>query len=145
MKKYWIISLSLLFLSVITGNLDRFTRLNDGGYIKPFPLMQDEQIHLWWYSKHIAELASFSLLMLMVCYIMKGIEQYFMEKPGESYTGIFIFVKTWHRLFWVIAITSLLDLIHYLLAFKRLEEFFLIQNGLYLMITAFFIYKAFRK
>lgn len=112
--------------------------------VNPFPLRPDISISTDWMFKYYGELISYSFMMLAICYVLNPIEQHLKEKMN-SYYGLYIFVRMWHRVFWVIFFTSILDIINYALSFKRNEYFFLIQNGLFLILTCYFIYKTYKK
>lgn len=140
MKKYAISSVVLLFLSVLAGQFDRAFNSTDA--VRPFMLI-DAETSLGWYTDYLCDLISFSLLMYAVIVILKPIKLHFLE--DEKRNWLYGFVKMWHRVFWVIFITSLLDIVHFVIAARQFDKFFLIQNGLFLIMTGYFIYKLYRK
>jgi hypothetical protein len=143
MKKNVYTTLLLLFFSIFVNSLNR--AFNSGEIIYPYSLEPTIPISIAWYAKHVCELISFSLLMLCVCFILRPVEKHLSEVKWVGHNAIFVFVKVWHRIFWVIFFTSILDTINYLISFKQAEWFFLIQNGLFLIMTSYYLYKAFRK
>jgi hypothetical protein len=149
-KKYVISSISLLMLSVFTNNVDRVFRSNEA--VAPFPLYQPTVLDkvrgitsVGWYWDYLGDLFSFAFLMLAIVLILQPIYYHFKLLSGNTYSHLYVFTKMWHRVFWVIFVTSVLDIIHYVLAARQFEKFFLIQNGIFLIMTAYFIYKAYRK
>jgi hypothetical protein len=143
MKKNVRTTLVLFFLSVFVNNFNRV--FSSPEIITPFPFDKDVSISVAWYAKHICELLSFSLLMLCVCFILKPVEEHLKTVQWVGHNSLHTFVKVWHRIFWVVFLVSGLDLVHYILAFRHIEWFFLIQNGLFFLLTIFYLFKAYRK
>lgn len=98
-----------------------------------------------WYADMLGDLVSFTLIMWCVVIILAAVCDHFDDFTKPGYYGLYMFSWMWHRVFWVIAITSMLDIVHYLLAARQWHLFFVLQNGLFLLITAVFIIKALRK
>jgi len=142
MRKATIRSLTLFFLSVIVNNLHRGWQSNTP--IHPF-FIGDTAISIGWYTKMLCEMLSFSLLMLCVCAILKPVEKHFETVQWVGHNALFIFVKVWHRIFWVVVVISGLDIFHFLLSFRQTEWFFLIQNGVFFLMTSYYLYKAYRR
>lgn len=143
MKKDVKITLILFALSVFMNNLNR--AFTSSEIINPYPLMPDIKISVAWYAKHISELISFSLLMLCVCCILKPVKQHLKSVIWLGHNTLLTFVSVWHRIFMIVFLVSILDLIHYFIAFRRIEWFFLVQNGLFFLLTIFYLFKAFKK
>ena len=102
-------------------------------------------ISVAWYAKHLSELFSYSVLMFCFCFILQAVE-YQLEKIGGIWlAALYVFVKMWHRLLWVVAVTSVLDIVHYVISFRQFQLFFLIQSFLFLIATIYFIFKAYYK
>lgn len=102
-------------------------------------------IFLQWYVKDIGEALSFTAMMMTICFILKPIEKHLKEAKWVGHNSMMIFVKMWYRVFTVVIVISILDLIHYLLSYRHSEWFFLISNGIFLFFTVYYIYKAYRK
>ena len=142
MKKYVIKSLVFFGVSYFIQYAYKF--VEHPVKVNPFPLKPDIAISTDWLAKHYGELVSYSFMMLAICYVLNPIERHFREKR-TSFFALYIFTRMWHRVFWVIFFTSLLDIVNYALSFKRNEYFFLIQNGLFLILTCYFIYKTYKR
>lgn len=140
MKRYALTSIILLFISVLVGQVDR--AYNSVSAIKPF-LISDYETTIGWYTDYLCDLCSFSFLMAAVIVILKPISVHFFTE--EIHSWLYGFVKMWHRVFWVIFVTSLLDIVHFIIAARQIEWFFLAQNGIFLLMTGFFIYKLYRR
>ena len=143
MKKQVTRTLLLFFISVLVGNLNR--AFNSSEMIAPFTVKPDIQISIAWYAKHVCDLLSFSLLMLCVCSILKPVENHLKEASWVGHNAMYVFVRVWHRIFLIVFIVSCLDLVHYIISFRQMEWFFLIQNGLFFIMTSFYLYKAYKK
>lgn len=143
MKKSVKTTLILFFLSVFVNTIHR--AFNSQELIYPFIYEKEIPISIAWYTKHICELVSFTLIMLCVCYILKPVEKHLMEVKWVGHNALLVFVKVWHRIFWVVVIISLLDLVHYIISFRQTEWFFLIQNGIFFLMTAYYLFKAYKK
>jgi hypothetical protein len=143
MKRNVTISLTLFFLSVFINNFNR--AFSSDELINPFIFEKEIEISIAWYSKHICELVSFCLLMLCVCYVLKPVEKHLMEVEWPGHNSILTFVKVWHRIFWVVAVTAILDVVNYFLTYKRCQEFFLLQNAIFLIMTGYYLFKAYKK
>lgn len=143
MKKSVRTTLVLFFLSIFINNLNR--AFSSAEMINPYPLKTDIAISVAWYAKHICELLSFSLLMLCICFILKPVEEHLKTVQWVGHNSLHTFVKVWHRIFWVVFLVSGLDFIHYILAFRNIEWFFLVQNGFFFLLTTFYLFKAYRK
>lgn len=141
-RKSTILPIVLLFLSVLTGQLDRM--FNSTKAINPFPYY-GHPTTLGWYTDYLGDLCSFSILMYCVVSILDPLSKYFKSKEDTAHRSLFIFSMLWITLFKVIFITSLLDVLHFVLAARQWDLFFLVQNGVYLLMTGFLIYKAYRK
>jgi hypothetical protein len=141
-KKTTIRPIVLLLLSVFTGQVDRM--FNSPRAINPFPYY-NQPTSLGWYTDYLGDLCSFSILMYCVISILSPLAMYFKWKNDFTHHSLFIFSMLWIRLFQVVFITSLLDIVHFVLAARQWELFFLIQNGIYLLMTGYLIYKAYRK
>lgn len=130
-------------LSVFTNNIDRlFTSPKP---TNPYFFRHDIVTSIGWYWDYLGDLISFSLLMYCVVLVLKPVYIHFRDTPVQAHTGLFIFTKLWHRIFLVIFVTSILDIIHYVLAARQIQQFFLIQNAVYLIMTGYFIFKAYHK
>lgn len=143
MKKPVTITLTLLFLSAIVNNLNR--GIISSEMITPYFFEPAIKISVAWYAKHICELLSFSLIILCVCYVQRTVEQHLSKVSWPGHNTLYVFVKVWHRIFWTIFIISIVDLFHYLISFRQMEWFFLIQNGIFFTMTSYYLYKAYRK
>lgn len=139
-RKYIISSISLLMLSVASNNIDR--AFNSPVATRPYPLRPVIETSVGWYWDYLGDLCSFSFLMLAVVLILHPVYYHFKE---IQHAPLYVFTKMWHRVFWVIFVTSVLDVLHYVLAARQIEQYFLIQNGVFLIMTGYFIYKAYRK
>lgn len=143
MKKYVFLSLSLFFLSAFLNNLYRI--FNSDEIIKPFFLKKELEISVAWYAKHVCELLSFSFLMLCICSILKPVRNHLKNSNWLGHNSIYVFTKLWSRLFCTVVWISLFDLLHYIIAFRQLEWFFLIQNALFFLLTSYYIFHAYKK
>ena len=143
MKKYILSSIALLMLSVFANNVDRI--FYSPAAVHPYPLKPAIVTSVGWYWDYLGDLISFSFLMLAVVLILQPVYYHFRHLSKNSYQHLFVFTKMWHRVFWVIFVTSILDILHYVLAARQFEYFFLVQNAVFLLMTGYFIYKAYRK
>lgn len=144
MKKSVKTTLILFFLSVFVNTIHRVWQ-SDTTMLYPFFYKKDIAIPISWYSKHICELLSFTLIMLCVCYILKPVEHHLKEVKWVGHNALLVFVKVWHRIFWVVVIISLLDLLQYIISFRQTEWFFLIQNAIFFLMTGYYLFKAYKK
>lgn len=144
MKKSVKTTLILFFLSVFVNTIHRAWQ-SDTTIIHPFIYEKGIAISVAWYTKHICELLSYTLFVLCVCYILKPVEHHLQDVKWVGHNALLVFVKVWHRIFWVVVITSCLDITHYLLSFRQTEWFFLIQNLIFFLMTGYYFFKAYRK
>jgi len=142
MKKPIAKTLLLFFLSVIINNAHRAWRSAE--MIQPF-LINDLQISVAWYAKLLCDMISFTLIMMCICFVLQPVESHMKNSEWKGHNAIYIFVKVWHRVFWVVVVISVLDIAHYLLSFRQTEWFFLVQNGIFFIMTSYYLYKAYRK
>lgn len=143
MKRYSIVTIALLFASIFANNFYRI--IKSTGIIYPFPYRLDINISLTWYAKLLSDQISFSLIMACVIFILKPIILYIEKSEWIGKNPMLIFAKLWQRIFIVILIVSIADIFHYILAFKQSQIFFLIQNGLFIALTSYYLYKAYRR
>lgn len=143
MKKAVRSTLILFFASIIVNNLHRV--FANEQMITPFVLEKEISISVAWYAKHICDLLSFSLLMVCVCSILKPVEKHLRDAKWVGHNSMFIFVRVWHRIFFIVVVVSVLDLIHYFISFRQTDWYFLIQNGFFFIMTSYYLYKAYRK
>lgn len=143
MKKAVIKSLALFFFSIVCQSIYR--GFSSDAMIKPFPWATDTAISIAWYAKDLCDLFSFAALMLCVVYIFKPIEKHLAASQWIGHNAMLVFVKMWHRIFFVVAVTGGLDIIHYLLSFKQTHWFFLVQNAIFFIMTFYYLFKAYRK
>jgi hypothetical protein len=143
MKKSVKITLILFFLSVFFNTAHRAFTSNE--MIHPFIYNKEVAISIAWYSKHICELVSFTLVMSCVCFILKPVERHLQEVKWVGHNSILVFVKVWHRIFTLVVIISLLDILHYVISFRQTEWFFLIQNAIFFILTGYYLFKAYKK
>lgn len=143
MKKSVKTTLILFFLSVFINTLHR--AFNSQELIYPFWYEKEIAISVAWHTKHICELLSFTLMMLCVCYVLKPVEHHLQDVKWVGHNALLVFVKVWHRIFWVVVVISLLDLLHYIISFRQTEWFFLIQNGIFFIMTGYYLFKAYKK
>lgn len=143
MKKHLRNSLILFFGSVLVNSLHR--AFTDSGMIYPFPWEPDISISIAWYAKHISELSSAILFTMCICAVLKPVEKHLNDVSWVGHNAMYVFVKVWHRIFFIVAVVNGLDLLHYLISFRQTNWFFLIQNGFLFLMTAIYLYKAYRK
>ncbi len=143
MKKQVTKTLVLFFVSVLVNSIDRAFQSEE--MIAPFMYADDIKISIAWYAKHICELLSFSILMLCVCSILRPVEKHLNEVKWVGHNAMYVFVKVWHRIFFIVFIVSCLDLVHYIISFRQLHWFFLIQNGFFFIMTSIYLFKAYKK
>lgn len=141
MRKIW--AIILFFLSCFLPQFYRLFNTKPARILHPFFLKKDITISKAWYIKDICEALSFSFLMLTICFILKAVERHLEEVDWRGSNKMLAFTKTWHRIFYVVFITSIFDLAHYLISFKQTEWFFLILNGFFLFLTAYYIYRLY--
>lgn len=150
MKKYTIRTVVTLSLSWVIPMLYRLWNNSPIEYIHPFlygtgkdgnPL----RISIQWYVKDIGELISYSLVMLTVCMILIPVIKHLQEVKWVGHNGLLIFVTVWQRLFQIIFWASVFDLIHYIIAFRQIEIYFLILNGFYFLLSFYYLFKLWRR
>lgn len=144
MKKYAISTFTLLFFSFLLPNVYRMYNNGEIKTIHPF-FLSNEKISLAWYLKDCGDLISFSMIVLVVCLLLNLIEKYLKSDHWTGNLEITNFVNLWQLVFWIIFFSSVLDFVHYLIAFKQIQWFFLIQSGLFLIVSCHYICKAYRK
>lgn len=137
-----ILSIVLLMLSVFTNNADLV--FYEDGTINPFPFHPGPTSKAWYWDM-LFDLVSFSLIMCCIVVVLDVVSIHFTDFKKHGYYELYVFTWMWHRVFWVIAITSALDIIHFMLAARQWEWYFLVQNALFLIISCYFIFKAFWK
>jgi len=143
MRKSVKTTLILFFLSVFFNTAHRAFSSNQT--IHPFFYNKELAISIAWYAKHICELVSFTLIMCCVCFVLKPVEKHLQEAQWIGHNSLLVFVKVWHRIFTLIVIISLLDLLHYVASFRQTEWFFLIQNAIFFILTGYYLFKAYKK
>lgn len=143
MRKSVKITLILFFLSVFFNTAHRAFKSQE--MIHPFIYKKEVYISVAWYAKHICELLSFSLIMCCFCYILKPVEKHLQEVKWVGHNSLLVFVKVWHRIFVLVVIISLLDIVHYIASFRQNEWFFLIQNAIFFILTGYYLFKAYKK
>lgn len=143
MKKSVANSLILFFLSIICQSVYRAFPSDE--MIRPFMLKPDIEISVAWYAKHLSDLFSFMLLMFCIVSILRPVEKHLQDSRWVGHNAMLTFVKLWHRIFFVVAITGALDIVHYFISFKQTQWFFLAQNGVFFLMTFFYLFKAYRK
>ena len=143
MKRFVKITLWLLALSCLLPHVHRAFNSIGERVITPFYFDKSLEISIGWYVKDIGDLLSYSLQMLMVCYILIPVKNHFEEvvEDGKNFNKLLIFVTMWLRLFQTIFVTSLFDLLHYIIAFKHIQIYFLTLNGIYFFVSVYFIRK----
>lgn len=142
MKKTAALSTGYLFCSVFAGHVDRVFVKNEK--VIKFPFL-DSPTTLNWYADYLGDLCSYSLFMLCLITVMKPVYRHFENMQDTVHHRMFIFTRLWHRLFWVITITSFVDVIHFILAARQIEAVFLIQNIAFLLVTVVLIIKAYSR
>jgi hypothetical protein len=143
MKKYAILTISFLFASIFVNNSYRI--FQSTGIIYPFPYRSEINISLAWYTKILADHVSFTLLMTCIIYVLKPIILYIEKSEWIGKNPMLIFVRLWHRIFCIVFIVSIADIFHYLLAFKQSQIFFLVQNAIFIILTSYYLFKAYKK
>lgn len=141
MKNHVIFTLTLFFLSIVLNSVYRAFPSDE--IIHPFFLNKSIPISIAWYAKHLSELFSFSMLMWCFCRILTPIEKHLEDSIWIGKNGLYVFVKMWHRVLWVVAITSVFDIVHYVISFRQFQLFFLIQNTIFFVVSIHFIFKAY--
>lgn len=143
MKKHLRNSLALFFASVLVTNLHRpFT---SGEMIFPFPLEPEIKISIAWYAKMICDLVATMLFTMCICAVLSPVEKHLKEVTWVGHNAMYVFVKVWHRIFFIVAVVNGLDLLHFMISFRQTNWFFLIQNGFFFIMTSYYLYKAYRK
>jgi len=136
-------SLFLFFLSIICQSVYRAFPSDE--MIAPFFLKPEIHISIAWYAKHLSDLFGFSLLMFCVVFILRPVEKHLQNSEWVGHNAMLTFVKLWHRIFFVVAITGLMDIVHYAISFKQTQWFFLVQNAIFFLMTFYYLFKAYRK
>lgn len=140
--KQAILPIVLLLISVVAGQMDRW--YNSPKAISPFPFY-NHPTSLGWYTNYLGSLCSFSIFALCLIVVQQTLRNYFYSIKDTAHYNLFNFSNLWLRLFKVVFLTSLLDIIHFLLAARQWQIFFLIQSGGYLIATAVLIYKTYKR
>lgn len=147
MKRFVKITLWLLAVSCILPHIHRAFNSVAGDIIHPFYFDKEVEISIGWYVKDIGDLLSYSLQMLMICYILIPVKKHFEEvlEDGKSFSKLLIFVTMWLRLFQTIFVTSVFDFLHYMIAFKHIQIYFLTLNGVYFLFSIYIIRKLWKQ
>lgn len=150
MKKYTIRTVATLIVSWVLPHVHRLWNNMPIEKITPFYFGRGKtgkplEISVQWYVKDIGDLLSFSLLMLTVVMILFPVIKHLKEVKWVGHNQLLIFVTLWHRLFLIVLVSSVFDLIHYLIAFRQVEWYFLILNGGYVVMSIYFIQKLWKR
>jgi len=143
MKKHLRNTLILFFASVLVNNFHRI--FSSGDMIYPFPMEPEIKISIAWYAKMVCDLLSATLFTMCICAVLKPVEKHLHEVTWVGHNAMYVFVKVWHRIFFIVAVVNGLDLLHYIISFRQTNWFFLIQNGFFFTMTSYYLYKAYRK
>lgn len=144
-KKYTIRTIVTLVISWILPQIHRIYNNFPIKIIHPFPYAKQVEISTQWYVKDLGDLSSFSLLMVMVYMVLIPVRNHLKEAQWVGHNRLLNFVTLWHRLFLIIIIASIFDIVHYILAFRQLEWYFLILNGGYLVMSLYYIQKLWKR
>ena len=143
MKKTTYTTLFFFFASVLVNNANRAWSSTE--LINPFVLERGIEISIAWYAKHIAELSAYILFMLCVVSILRPVENHLQKVQWIGHNYMLTFVSVWHRIFVVTTWIGGLDLFHYLIAFRQWDNFFLIQNLVFFILTSYYLWKAYKQ
>lgn len=138
-------SLLLFAMACLLPNLHRGFAIFGQNRLTLFPYAQQEAISVQWYVKMLGGMLSFSCTMFLITTILGPVQRHLQGAKWIGHNSLLAFVVMWRRIFIVVAATSLVDAIHFILAFQRFEWLFLLQNGLFFLLTFIMIYKAFTK
>lgn len=145
MKRFVIKTVSLFFLSIITANAHRIFNASPIDIIHPFILQKSLPISKHWYYLFLGELISYSCVWLWVCFTLKPIINHLQNIKWNGNNPYLVFLTLWYDIFWVCFYASILDILHYLISFKRIWWWFIIQTTVFLFISIFFICKSYYK
>lgn len=150
MKKYTIRTISTLIIGWVLPHIHRLWNNKPIEKITPFLFGKGKdgkpiKISVEWYVKDIGDLLSFSLLMLTVVMILIPVIDHLKKVQWHGHNQLLIFVTLWYRLFLVILVSSIFDFIHYMVAFRQIEWYFLILNGGYVIMSTYFIQKLWKQ
>lgn len=140
MKKQTIISVSLFLLAALLPNVHRMLNNEHIYKFHPFPFSNME-ISLQWYVKDLGDLFSYSLVMLLVLFLLRVVEKHLEGEQWKGHDKILSFIKVWERVFNITFIISIFDIAHYLLSFKQTEWLYLVMNGIFWIMTCYYLFK----
>ncbi len=145
MKKFVQRTIVLFFLAIIVANMHRIFNASKIEYIKPFIAYPNMPISKHWYWLFIGELVSYSFVWLWVCFTLNPVINHLKDINSISTRPYLVFLTLWHNIFWVCFFASVLDTLHYLIGFKMISWWFIVQNSVFLIISSCLICKSYFK
>lgn len=143
MEKFAKKTVFLFFLSIIIASAHRVFNASHTEMFNPFIAKPDIPISKHWYYLFLGELLSYSCVWLCVCFAIKPVKMHMQDMPWVGKNPYLVFISVWYNIFWVCFFASLLDTVHFLIGFKRIEWWFLVQTSGFLLISIFFICKSY--
>jgi len=144
MKKSIRITVVLFALAFLLPNLHRAFSGYGVERVQMF-LLSNEVISVQWYVKMLCQHISFLCTMLLVCSILKPVARHIGQAPWVGHNAVQEFVVMWWWVFAIISATAAIDVIHFIIAFQRIEWLFLLQNFLFLLLASYKIYYTLKK
>lgn len=143
-KKDAIFTVTMFCLSFMLPHLHRAFAGHGTQRLQLFPL-NDEAVSVQWYVKFIGEQVSYIMLLLLCCRVMIVAARHIANSPWNGRNITLDFVHMWVYVTGIVVVFSAIDLVHYLLAFRRIEWLFLAQNGLFVLLATLKIYATFKR
>ena len=141
MKQKLFVSLFLFLSASILPHAHRLWNNRPIVKFNPFPLSPDTTISHQWYVKDIGDQFGFILLMALVVYVMGIVIEHLKNYDWHGHNFVLEFARVWRRVFYVVLLISIFDLLNYLLSFRQSERIFLIENLLYWLLSGYYLYK----
>lgn len=145
MKWFVIKTVTLFFLSVFVANAHRVLNASRIEMLHPFIARPEIPISRHWYYLFLGDLISYSFVWLWVCFTLNPIQRHLQDIKWAGTNPYLVFVTLWHNIFWVCFFASILDIAHFLIGFKTIDWWFVVQNSVFLIISIYFICKSYFK
>jgi len=145
MRRFVKITILLFTLCTVSAFAHRLFNNSPIKIIHPFFLKRDMPISKHWYYLFLGDMISYSCLWLWICSTIRPLKNHLKELAWIGHNPYLVFSTLWYNIFLICFVSSLLDIIHYLLAFKTFEWWFVVQTSAFTLTSVVLICKSYFK
>lgn len=145
MKKSVRITLILFALAVFSSYAHRIFNNSHSVMFNPFYFAKKVEISKHWYYLFLGERISYCIVWVWVVYTIIPLRKHLEDIKWSGINPYLVFAKFWHRISRLVFLCSIIDLIHYVVAFNTVEYWFLIQTFLFIGASVFYLFKSYYK